>query len=103
MSETHHFKLGGKVWPLKFTRLRSGVIGWTYLRDERNKHVQERILIDERTFKKRNRAALELLIHEAYHALNPAYDESVVTQHAADLARLLWSLGVRFEKRKDEE
>lgn len=103
MPATHHFKLGGKVWPIKITRLRGSVIGWTYLRDERNEKndaFEERILIDEKTFNKQNRAALELVIHEAYHALNPAYDESVVSQHAADLARLLWGLGVRFRSKE---
>jgi hypothetical protein len=40
-------------------------------------------------WKKRNRASLELLIHEVYHALNPQYDETVVERHAKDMARLL--------------
>ena len=95
MPEDHVYKLGGKRWLIRFTRLRGTAIGWTFLADEKSPDVNERILIDEGTYKKRNRAALELLIHEAYHALNPAYDESVVEQHSRDLARLLWGLGWR--------
>lgn len=96
MPSDHHVTLAGKRWLLRFTRLRGDAIGWTFLADEKNPHVRERILIDERTYAQKNRAALELLIHEAYHALNPSYDETVVSQHARDLARLLWNLGVRF-------
>lgn len=95
MPEDHVYKLAGKKWLIRFTRLRGTAIGWTFLADEKSPDVNERILIDEGTYKKRNRAALELLIHEAYHALNPAYDESVVEQHSRDLARLLWGLGWR--------
>ncbi|NBW12297.1 MAG: hypothetical protein EBR82_30125 [Caulobacteraceae bacterium] len=93
--EDHAYTLAGKRWLIRFTRLRGSAIGWTFLKDERNPNVNERILIDEGTYKKANRAALELLIHEAYHALNPSYDETVVSQHARDLARLLWGLGWR--------
>lgn len=98
MPEDHVYTLGGKRWLVRFTRLRGNAIGWTFLADERNPNVNERILIDERSYNRRNRAALELLIHEAYHALNPQYDEAVVTQHSRDLARLLWGLGWRCDK-----
>ena len=47
-------------------------------------------------WKQGNRASLELLIHEVYHALNPQYDETVVERHAKDMARLLWKMGLRF-------
>ena len=90
MGETHHFSIDGKVWVVRITRLRGSANGWTIYADE------SKILIDAGAWKKRNRASLELLIHEIYHALNPAYDERVVTQHAKDLARILWKLGLRF-------
>lgn len=94
MGETHHFKLGGKIWPLKFTRLRGSAVGWTVFRDPKNPDAVERILIDEKTYK-RGRAGLELLIHELMHALNNQLSEEAVTQQAADMARVLWALGWR--------
>lgn len=98
MAETHHFKLAGKVCPLKFTKLRGRADGWTYLRDRRNQQTPERILIDERSYK-RGRSGLELLIHELLHALNPQLSEEAVTEQACDIARVLWALGWR---RKDQ-
>jgi hypothetical protein len=91
MGETHHFKLGGKVWPVKFTRLRGNAVGWTFLADTKNPDVQEKILIDERAYLK-GRSGLELLIHELLHALNPSFSEEAVTEQAADIARVLWVL-----------
>jgi hypothetical protein len=91
MGETHHFKLAGKVWPVKFTRLRGGAVGWTFIADTKNPAVQEKILIDERAYAQ-GRSGLELLIHELLHALNPSFSEEAVTEQAADIARVLWAL-----------
>lgn len=91
MSELHHFKLAGKVWPVKFTRLRGSAVGWTYHPDSKNPDTPERILIDEQAYK-RGRSGLELLVHELLHALNPQLSEESVTEQAADIARVLWAL-----------
>ena len=90
VGETHHFSIDGKVWLVRITRLRGSADGWTIYADE------SKILIDEGVWKQGNRASLELLIHEVYHALNPQYDETVVERHAKDMARLLWKMGLRF-------
>lgn len=94
MAKDHHFRIAGKRWLLRFTRLRGSAIGWTYLRDAKNPQLRERILIDERAYADgRTRAGLELLIHELLHAaLGVAASEEHVTDTARDLARVLWAL-----------
>lgn len=98
MGETHHFKLAGKVWPVKFTRLRGNAVGWTYYADTQHPGTQEKILLDERAYLK-GRSGLELLIHELLHALNPSFSEEAVTEQAADIARVLWAL--RWRRTED--
>ena len=95
VGETHHFKIGGKVWPVKFTRLRGSAVGWTIYEGDAD---TQRILIDERAYKK-GRSGLELLIHELLHALNPSHSEQAVTEQAADIARVLWAL--KWRRKED--
>jgi len=38
---------------------------------------------------------LEVLLHEALHAIQPHHDEAVVERDALNLARILWADGYR--------
>lgn len=50
------------------------------------------IYIDPRL---RGRKELEILIHEAYHLLQPEADEDEVIEKSVTLTKLLWRLGYR--------
>lgn len=90
----HHFKINGIKWPWKYTRLRGGAVGWTFMPDPKNSKIKKKILIDDRLT---GRSRLDVEIHEFLHAANGvAASEEHVTQQATDLARILWTLGYRL-------
>lgn len=91
----HHFRIAGKRWLWRYTRLRGSAAGWTFLKDPKNPKVKEKILLDDRY---KGRARLDLEIHEFLHAANPTQSEEHVAQQATDLARILWALGYRLNE-----
>ena len=95
MSLDHLFLIAGKKWPWRYTRLRGGAAGWTFMRDPKNQTLTEKVLIDSRL---KGRARLETEIHEFLHAANPTQSEEHVTQQGKDLARILWCLGYRIRE-----
>jgi hypothetical protein len=98
MPSDHHFTIAGLKWLWRYTRLRGGANGWTYLPDHKSplKSIRK-ILIDERLT---GRLRLEVEIHEAMHALFPQTSEESVTDAAKDVARILWALGYRIDEEK---
>lgn len=84
----HHFLLAGVRVLWRYTRLRGGASGWSYLQSAKN----PRVLIDSAL---KGRALLETEIHEAFHHLCPDHSEEHVTASARDLAKILWALGYR--------
>ena len=91
----HLFLIAGKKWPWRYTRLRGNAAGWTFMRDQNNQTLIEKVLIDSRL---KGRARLETEIHEFLHAANPTHSEEHVTQQGKDLARILWCLGYRIKE-----
>lgn len=45
----------------------------------------------------KGKKALETVIHEYLHAMNPKASEKYVQEHSATLANLLWQLGARVK------
>lgn len=89
MKGDHHFSLGieGHRWLWRYSPLKGKADGWT-------EFAAHKVLIDSRLD---GRARLETELHEGLHAsIGPAVSEAAVTQAAADLARVLWSLGYRI-------
>lgn len=84
----HHFLLSGRRWLWRYSPLKGIADGWTVFSDRK-------VLIDS---KLKGRARLETECHEALHAiLGPTIvSEECVTATAADLTRVLWSLGYRL-------
>lgn len=87
-------KIGSKTWFIQFVRSRDipadrygdcGYAGGTPI-------IRVRRAL-------RNRAALEILLHEVLHASRPELSEEAVTTTAIDLARVLWKRGYRHEKK----
>lgn len=59
--------------------------------------LNRKIVVDSRL---RRVERLEVLVHEFLHAIAWWLDEAYVTKWAADIARELWALGLRW---KDED
>jgi len=84
----HHFLINGQRWLWRYSTLKGGAEGWT----EYSKH---KVLIHS---KLRRRARLECELHEGLHAaLGDTISESCVERTAADLAKILYSLGYRLD------
>lgn len=87
MTEDHHFHINGERWLWRYASLRGTAEGWT-------EFSKRKVLLDRRS---KNRKRLELELHEGLHStLGPTISEEAVTSAAADLARILWSLGYRI-------
>lgn len=97
MPSDHVFKIAGFKWLWRYTRLRGGANGWTYLPDPKKPRDPRKILIDDRL---KGRLRLEIEAHEAMHALFPQISEETITDAARDVARILWALGYRIDDEK---
>lgn len=92
MPEDHYFTLGisQERWLWRYSKLKGSANGWT-------EFANRKILLHS---KLKSRPRLECEIHEGLHALlGPTISEEAVTQTAKDLAKVLWSLGYRLERR----
>lgn len=92
MSDDHHFMLGvsQEKWLWRYSTLKGSADGWT-------DYSKRKVLLHSRL---KNRPRLECEIHEGLHALlGPTISEEAVTQTAKDLAKVLWSLGYRLDRR----
>ncbi|NBX24166.1 MAG: hypothetical protein EBR52_08730 [Microbacteriaceae bacterium] len=84
--EDHKFTINDQKWLWRYSSLKGSAEGWT-------EFATRKVLIHE---KLKGRARLECEIHEGLHAsLGPAISESAITSAAADIARILHSLGYR--------
>jgi hypothetical protein len=82
----------GKRWDLSFCRVPPDRLGDCDSPDATNKGI--RVSKDLRGEK-----ALEITLHELFHAANWRTSEEYVEREARDIARILWRLGYR----KDSE
>lgn len=98
----HRFLIHGQQWVMKFTRLRGQAAGWAYLPDGRKPRRKEhnKILIDTR-LTHGSRGQFETILHECLHVSFPTTSEEHITESARDIARILWSLGYRLDKDRD--
>jgi hypothetical protein len=89
MSEDHRFSIDGEKWLWRYSVLTGRAVGWTEWK-------KKKVLIHSGL--KKSRTRLEVELHEGLHAsLGPNISEECVTQTAADLSRILWSLGYRLK------
>lgn len=95
MATDHHFVLRGVRVLWRYARLRGQAAGWAIMPDERNPHLQHKVLIDAALLKRPGKALLETEIHEALHQCLPDLSEETVTTVARDLAKVLYSLSYR--------
>lgn len=87
--QDHHFQIDSQKWLWRYSPLKGQAAGWT-------EWDKRKVLID---VKLRGRTRLETEIHEAIHAsFGRTISEETVTQSAADIARILWSLGYRLKE-----
>jgi hypothetical protein len=87
MTTDHRFTINDERWLWRYSSLKGSADGWT-------EYATRKVLIHE---KLKGRARLECELHEALHAsLGPTISEATVTATAADLARILHSLGYRL-------
>jgi hypothetical protein len=86
MPSDHHYTLNGEKWLWRYSSLKGSADGWT-------EFAKRKVLINE---KLKGRARLECELHEGIHASLPTTSEEAVTRVAADLAKILWSLGYRL-------
>jgi hypothetical protein len=91
-ADDHHFTIGRLKWLLRFTRLRGQAAGWAYLPDPKKPKLERKILIDSRLAGK---PKLETIVHEVLHVCFQTASEEHITESAADLARVLWTLRYR--------
>lgn len=94
MPEDHHFHLGvnQERWLWRYSTLKGSADGWT-------EFGKKKVLLDRRA---KHRKRLELELHEGLHAtLGPTISEEAVDSAARDLARILWSLGYRLQRKND--
>ena len=89
------FKILGKTWLWRHTRLVGRAYGWTIWPEKNTKKKAFKILIDERL---KGKKLLEVQIHEFTHAACPFLSEEHVTLQGRDLSTILWSLGYRLQK-----
>lgn len=89
MPSDHKFLIDGQRWLWRYSPLKGSADGWT-------EFAKRKVLINSRL---KSRARLETECHEALHAiLGPGIvSEDCVTATAADLARILWTLGYRLQ------
>ncbi len=97
--EPKRIRLNGENWTLRFQDLSKY--------DTEDRHIHG--LCDSPTAKRRsiyvdtrvkNRFQLEMLIHEMLHAVDWHKDETAFIEPVArDIAKVLWSLGYRLEKK----
>jgi hypothetical protein len=84
--EDHHFLINSQRWLWRYSTLKGVADGWT-------DYAKRKVLIHSKLSR---RAKLECEIHEGLHAsLGPTISEEAVTAAAADLAKIMWSLGYR--------
>lgn len=96
MPEDHRFTLNGdEEWLVRFTRLQGDAYGLTYSR----KCKKPRIVIHS-DLKGRHRLAI--IVHELLHAIFPQADEAVVTQAGRDVAKVLYALKYREQRRAND-
>lgn len=86
------FKINGRPFLWRYTRLRGDAVGWAYVSDHLSPHGVEKILVDDRL---KGRSRMDTEIHEFLHAANPSMCEEYVKSQANDLSRILWALGYR--------
>ena len=88
MPQDHRFLINDQKWLWRYSTLKGGADGWT----EYSKH---KVLIHS---KLKDRARLECELHEGLHAcLGDTISETAVERTAADLAKILYSLGYRLD------
>lgn len=86
MPSDHRYIIAGEKWLWRYSSLKGSADGWT-------EYSTKKVLIHE---KLKGKPRLECELHEGLHAsLGPAISEEAITQAAADLAKILWSLGYR--------
>lgn len=88
-TEDHHFHVGiaRERWLWRYSKLKGSADGWT-------EYASRKVLLHN-TLSGRKR--LEIELHEGIHmTLGPTIAEQAVEQAAADLAKILWSLGYRL-------
>jgi hypothetical protein len=82
----HRYIINGEKWLWRYSPLKGSADGWT-------DYAQRKVLINS---KLKGKSRLECELHEGLHStLGPTVSEETVTQAAADLAKILWSLGYR--------
>lgn len=89
------FKILGKTWLWRHTKLVGRAYGWTIWPNIDTKKRVFKILIDERL---KGQKMLEVCVHEFTHAACPFLSEEHVTLQAKDLSHILWRLGYRLSK-----
>ena len=84
----HRFTINDEKWLWRYSPLKGSADGWT-------EFSKRKVLINSRL---KSRTRLETECHEALHAiLGPnIVSEECVTKTAAELSRILWSLGYRL-------
>lgn len=85
----HHFHIGisRDRWLWRYSKLKGSADGWT-------EYANRKVLLHSNLT---GRKRLETELHEGIHmTLGPTISEECVEQAAADLAKILWSLGYRL-------
>ena len=83
--EDHRFTINDEKWLWRYSPLKGQADGWT-------EWEKKKVLIHSGL--KKNRARLEVELHEGLHAsLGPNISEDCITKTAHDISFILWSLG----------
>jgi len=87
-NKDHYFTLSDRRWRWRYSPLKGQADGWTI-------YAERKVLINS---KLKGRARLETECHEALHAIlgTEIVSEECVTSTAANLSKILWSLGYRL-------